>query len=42
MLSQEVAKAFERIYSRKLSWPKTLIVVDAIKNGDQYREHNRL
>ena len=24
--SQEVAKAFERIYSRKLDWPKTLIV----------------
>ena len=24
--SQEVAKAFERIYSRKLKWPKTLIV----------------
>ena len=23
---QEVAKAFERIYSRKLNWPKTLIV----------------
>ena len=24
--SQEVAKAFDRIYSRKLDWPKTLIV----------------
>ena len=24
--SQEVAKAFERIYSRKLRWPKTLLV----------------
>ena len=24
--SQEVVKAFERIYSRKLNWPKTLIV----------------
>ena len=24
--SQEVAKAFEKIYSRKLNWPKTLIV----------------
>ena len=24
--SQEIAKAFEKIYSRKLNWPKTLIV----------------